>query len=119
MRESLLGRTRLVNRVVITSDRRVAAWGALRANWIYLKVGARWVACGDAVVDQPLQEPERCGSPFLFDRVKKLLAGEHPPPGCRRPRPAHWSTRRCIRSGTGRPEVMEWCDENGTAPRCR
>ena len=23
-------------------DRRVAAWGALRANWIYLKVGARW-----------------------------------------------------------------------------
>src|SRR6202035_3505134 len=37
-------------------------------------------ACGDAVVDQPLQEPERCGSPFLFDRVKKLLAGEHPPP---------------------------------------
>jgi hypothetical protein len=31
-----LGRTRLVNRMVITSDRRVAAWGALRANWIYL-----------------------------------------------------------------------------------
>ena len=29
-------------RVVITSDRRVAACGALRANWIYLKVGARW-----------------------------------------------------------------------------
>src|ERR1700726_4838829 len=25
--------------------------------------------------NQPLQEPERCGSPFLFDRVKKLLAG--------------------------------------------
>ena len=37
-----LGRTRLVNRVVITSDRRVAAWGALRVNWTYLKVGARW-----------------------------------------------------------------------------
>jgi hypothetical protein len=36
-----LGRTHLVNRVVITSDRRVAAWGALRANWIYLKVRAR------------------------------------------------------------------------------
>jgi hypothetical protein len=46
-----LGRTRLVNRVVITSDRRVAAWGALRANWI-----------GDAVVE----EPERCGSPFFL-----------------------------------------------------
>lgn len=37
-----LGRIRLVNRVVITSDRRVAAWGALRANWIYFKVGVRW-----------------------------------------------------------------------------
>jgi len=37
-----LGRTRQVNRVVLTSDRRVAAWGALRANWIYLKVGVRW-----------------------------------------------------------------------------
>src|SRR5437764_645466 len=37
-----LGRTRLVNRVVITSDRRVAAWGALRANWIHFEVGARW-----------------------------------------------------------------------------
>lgn len=37
-----LGRVRLVNRVVLTSDRRVAAWGAWRANWIYLKVGARW-----------------------------------------------------------------------------
>ncbi len=36
------GRTRQVNRVVITSDRRVAAWGGLRANWIYLKVGVRW-----------------------------------------------------------------------------
>jgi hypothetical protein len=24
------------------SDRRVAAWGALRANWICLKVGVRW-----------------------------------------------------------------------------
>jgi hypothetical protein len=34
--------SRHFNRVVITSDRRVAAWGALRANWIYLKVGARW-----------------------------------------------------------------------------
>ena len=37
-----LGRTRLVNRVVITSDRRVADWGALRANWIYFKIGVRW-----------------------------------------------------------------------------
>ena len=36
------GRVRLVNRVVITSDRRVAAWGALKANWIYLTVGVKW-----------------------------------------------------------------------------
>lgn len=37
-----LGRTRLINRVVITSDRRVAAWGPWRANWIYFKVGFLW-----------------------------------------------------------------------------
>ena len=36
------GRIRLVNRVVHTSDRRVAAWGPLRANWIYLRVGMSW-----------------------------------------------------------------------------
>ena len=42
IRLSRLGRIRLVNRVVMTSDRRVAAWGALRANWIYLSVGIRW-----------------------------------------------------------------------------
>ena len=33
---------RFVRLGVITSDRRVAAWGALRANWIYFKVGVRW-----------------------------------------------------------------------------
>jgi GT2 family glycosyltransferase len=42
IRLSRLGRVRLVNRVVITSDRRVAAWGGLRANWVFLKVGIRW-----------------------------------------------------------------------------
>lgn len=42
IRFARLGRTRLVNRVVLTSDRRVAAWGGLRANLIYLKVGVRW-----------------------------------------------------------------------------
>jgi glycosyltransferase involved in cell wall biosynthesis len=36
------GRVRLINRIVITSDRRVAAWGGLKANLIYLMVGARW-----------------------------------------------------------------------------
>ncbi len=42
VRMSRLGRVRLVNRVVLTSDRRVASWGELRANWIYLKVGIGW-----------------------------------------------------------------------------
>ena len=37
-----IGRSRLVNRVVLTCDRRVARWGAWRANWIYLSVGIRW-----------------------------------------------------------------------------
>ena len=36
------GRTRLVNRIVLTSDRRVARWGEWRANWVYLKVGVLW-----------------------------------------------------------------------------
>ncbi len=42
IRFTRLGRTRLVNRVVLTSDRRVAEWGSLRANWIYLKIGVLW-----------------------------------------------------------------------------
>ena len=37
-----LGKVRLVNRIVHTSDRRVAAWGPVKANWIYLKVGVLW-----------------------------------------------------------------------------
>ena len=41
VRFSRIGRARLVNRVVMTSDRRVVAWGALRANWIYLTVTLR------------------------------------------------------------------------------
>ena len=36
------GRVKLVRRAVITSDRRVAEWGALKANWIYFKVGMLW-----------------------------------------------------------------------------
>ncbi len=56
-----LGRTRLVNRVVITSDRRVAAWGALRANWIYLKVGARW---GSAFAKGWSGATPTCAEPF-------------------------------------------------------
>jgi glycosyltransferase involved in cell wall biosynthesis len=39
---SRLGRVRLVNRIVETSDRRVAVWGGLRANLIYFKVGMLW-----------------------------------------------------------------------------
>jgi len=36
------GRIRLVNRTVTTSDRRIAVWGELKANLIYLYVGIRW-----------------------------------------------------------------------------
>lgn len=42
LRLSRRGRVRLVNRIVLTSDRRVARWGEWRANWIYLSVGVRW-----------------------------------------------------------------------------
>jgi GT2 family glycosyltransferase len=42
IRMARLGRTRMVPRFVVTSDRRIAAWGPLRANYIYLKVGAMW-----------------------------------------------------------------------------
>lgn len=37
-----LGRIRMVRRIVRTSDRRIAAWGPLKANWIYFKVGIMW-----------------------------------------------------------------------------
>ncbi len=37
-----LGRIRMVRRWVETSDRRIAAWGPLKANWIYFKVGILW-----------------------------------------------------------------------------
>lgn len=36
------GRTRMVRRWVLTSDRRIVAWGRWRANWIYFKVGMMW-----------------------------------------------------------------------------
>lgn len=39
-----LGRVRLVNRIVRTSDRRIAHWGEWHANRIYLSVGLRWAA---------------------------------------------------------------------------
>jgi len=42
----MLGRGRLVNRIVIIGDRCVAAWGVLRANWINLRVGIAWVWAG-------------------------------------------------------------------------
>lgn len=37
-----LGRIHLVNRVVQSSDRRVAKWGVLKANAIYLMIGLLW-----------------------------------------------------------------------------
>lgn len=37
-----LGKIQMVRRAVYTSDRRIAEWGALKANWIYFKVGMLW-----------------------------------------------------------------------------
>ena len=37
-----LGRTRVVRRWVITSDRRISELGSLRANYMYLKVALMW-----------------------------------------------------------------------------
>lgn len=37
-----LGKIRLVPRAIETSDRRIAEWGAVKANWIYLKMGFLW-----------------------------------------------------------------------------
>ena len=36
------GRIRMVRRWIVTSVRRIAAWGPLKANWIYFKVGILW-----------------------------------------------------------------------------
>lgn len=50
-----LGKTRMVRRWVETSDRRIAAWGPLKANWIYFKVGILWAvgARGRMAKDYP------------------------------------------------------------------
>jgi GT2 family glycosyltransferase len=37
-----LGRTRIVRRWVVTSDRRIAELGSLKANYMYLKVALMW-----------------------------------------------------------------------------
>lgn len=42
IRFAALGRIAMQPRWVWTSDRRIAAWGPLRANWIYFKVGMLW-----------------------------------------------------------------------------
>lgn len=42
IRMARLGRVRLIPRTIETSDRRIAEWGPLKANWIYLKVGMMW-----------------------------------------------------------------------------
>lgn len=42
IRMARLGRVKLIARTVETSDRRIAEWGPLKANWIYLKVGMMW-----------------------------------------------------------------------------
>ncbi|NEQ50698.1 MAG: glycosyltransferase [Leptolyngbya sp. SIO3F4] len=42
LRLSRLGRIYQVNRLVQSSDRRVAKWGPLKANFIYLAIGSLW-----------------------------------------------------------------------------
>ena len=42
VRLSQKGRIQQVNRTVQSSDRRVAQWGALKANFIYLAIGSLW-----------------------------------------------------------------------------
>lgn len=37
-----IGSVKLVPRIVRTSDRRIAEWGAVKANWIYMKCGIGW-----------------------------------------------------------------------------
>jgi hypothetical protein len=37
-----IGKLKMTCKPVITSDRRIAAWGPLKANYIYLKVGLAW-----------------------------------------------------------------------------
>ena len=37
-----IGKLKMTRKPVITSDRRIAEWGALKANYIYLKVGLMW-----------------------------------------------------------------------------
>ncbi|MDN3647146.1 glycosyltransferase [Pontixanthobacter aestiaquae] len=50
-----LGKIKLVRRWIETSDRRIAAWGPLKANWIYFKVGILWAvgARGRMAKDYP------------------------------------------------------------------
>lgn len=51
------GRLRQVNRVVQSSDRRVAAWGGLKANAIYLMIGLLWgVGVHDTTLKQFYEE---------------------------------------------------------------
>ncbi len=47
-----LGRVRLLRRIVRTSDRRIVEWGALKANWIYLKCGMSWAFGRKAGLDR-------------------------------------------------------------------
>lgn len=42
IRLAQLGRVRMVPRWVWTSDRRIAAWGRWRANWVYFKMTVLW-----------------------------------------------------------------------------
>jgi len=47
-----LGRIKLVARWIETSDRRITAWGPLKANWIYFKIGILWALGARARLEQ-------------------------------------------------------------------
>lgn len=36
------GKIKMIPRWIWTSDRRIAAWGPIKANWVYFKVGIMW-----------------------------------------------------------------------------
>ena len=42
IRLARFGRVKLIRNTIRTSDRRIAEWGTLKANWIYFKVGMLW-----------------------------------------------------------------------------
>jgi len=89
------GRVRLVNRIVTTSDRRIAAWGGLKANLVTSmleSVGAS-VCAADSSAITPTSGS--CGNYERCIVVRAKIAGC---PGV--PNDTAQETRACLRAGT-------------------